>query len=159
MPFVKTVIGKRRILKFVLGFFLFAAVIFPLAGFWVRREVERRMKVEIGGTYVPVPFAPSFYLRDSRFKWDEKVKLISGDLKVDFNPLSIFLGGLLEIQLTSSGPEIELLGEWAELQGVRRLRLDHVKAHLGLAAGGVREIYSLHAASPVFQFHIQKSEG
>ena len=149
---------EKRILNLALFSFLFVTVIFPAAGFWVWQEVQGRMGVKISGRYSPVLFSFSFILHGARFEWDEKVKFISGDLKVDFEPLSLLSGSLLRIRLQSQNSEIELLGEWAELEGVRRVKLDRVEAHLGLAREGLRDIYFLDVRSPSLQFHLQESE-
>lgn len=144
-------------------------VVLPsLIGLGVWRELQHRLKIEMGGKFVPAVLLPSFEIRDAHFEWDDKVKLISGHLKVEYHPMAYLLSrgpwipartpAALRITLSGNQLVAELLGSWAERQGLRSLPIDRFHADLALGPRGLDEIFSLEVDSPVFQFHVQKSE-
>jgi hypothetical protein len=53
---------------------------------------------------------------------------------------------------------VRFLGEWSKMQGHEKVTLNQLKADVALDPKGLAEIYEIHADSPVFQFHINKSE-
>lgn len=127
-------------------------------GWGVWHELEKRLDTKISGSYAPAFFLPSFEIRDVRFEWDEKVKLLSGHLKVGYDPLGFLFGQDLRVRLSGRDLKAELLGEWAESQGLRELPLEEFQAEITVGPKGLKEISSLTVESSVFQFHIQKTE-
>ncbi|MFA6600413.1 MAG: hypothetical protein WC352_00180 [Candidatus Omnitrophota bacterium] len=148
----------KRLIVAVLSAAVIAAALPPAAGYWVFREVERRLDLRMTGDFVPVFFYPGFLVRNARFRWQDRVELLSGTLEVRYAPWSVFAGPLLRICLSSRGASIRLGGEWARMQGVEQAMVDVFEAELGLGPKGIREIYALEVRSPSFQFHVQKSD-
>ncbi len=128
-----------------------------VCGYWVKSRIEHRMKMPVRGTYVPVFLVPSFYLKNAEFEMPGKVKLLSGHLKVDYDPFSVFLGNM-RVKLSSDRIQMRLLGAWAELEGVEDASVDHFEAEVGIGPKGLSEIYAVNAKSQSFQFQIKKSE-
>lgn len=158
--------GETRVFVFLL---VAATLMPPLAGWWVWHELEHRMNVKISGRYSPAFFLPAFTIKDAAFEWDDKVKLVSGNLNVSYEPFSFLFarGGcalgsgdsLLQVKLSGTGLRAELMGEWAMMEGVHgEVPIDHFSAELGFGSDGLREISSLFIHSPAFQFQIKKSE-
>lgn len=150
--------GVKRGLFFIVGGVGVIFFVLSAAGLWVQRELGTRLKIQIQGRFEPVALFPSFYLRDLQFTWKEKVKLTSGDLKVNYR-----LGRLLErnglgVELEGKNLEVEFLDKWAKLQGVEKVTLQSFYADLELGPEGLREVYSLDARAPSFQFRIRRTE-
>ncbi len=154
--------GKIRSILFLL---LFAMFLPPLLGVGVWQTLQHRLGIRVGGVYCPSILVPSFTIRGAHFEWDDKVKLVSGNIKVGYHPVSYLVRNFL---LTRSAPlrtrlsgrnlDIELLGNWSQMQGLHRVKLDLFEADLVFGPSGIQEIYLLRAESPQFQFHIEKSE-
>lgn len=143
----------------LLAIALVIVLVWPLlCGVWVKNRIERRMKMPIKGTYVPVFFAPTFYLRNAEFEMRGKVRLVSGHLKVDYNPLTMILGDVVRVRLTSDKIQVQLLGAWQDLQGVQDALVDHFEAEVGIGPKGLAEIYAVDIKSQSFQFQIKNSE-
>ena len=144
-------------IKGLLAFLLVLSLLPPLASFWVREEMSRRTKIKIQGRFEPLFFLPVFYLKDVHLEWSGKVAAHSGDLRIEFDPF-FFLRPDLRVKLSSQNLSVTFLGDWAKNQGVRSTELKVFEADLALGREGIREIYSLEARSPEFQFHLEKSE-
>ena len=141
----------------------------PLVGWWVWHELEHRMKFQISGSFSPAFFLPAFAIKDATFEWGNKAKLLSGNLNVryDLFPFVLARGGcvrmlgddLLHVRLSGTGLRAELLGEWAQMEGLHgEVPIKRCDAELGFGPNGLREISSLDIDSPAFQFHIKKTE-
>ncbi len=148
-------VGKIRIIVFLI---LIILLLPAASGYWIRLELEKRTEMEIGGTYIPRLIFPSFFLRDAHFAWDDKVKLVSGHLKVDYDLFSLLSGRPLRVTLTSSNLTIKLLGEWADMEGISDVQLDRFYADLAFDGDGLREVFQVHAESPTLQFHFGESK-
>lgn len=127
-------------------------------GLWVYGAIQHRMNLDFKGTFVPTVLQPVFYLRNARFEWQDKVRFVSGTLKVEYDPLSLIRRNPIRLKLQGQNIEIEFLGDWAEIQGVENVTLDEFRVDFGVSPDGIREIYFLDAQSPVFQFHVEKSK-
>jgi hypothetical protein len=138
--------------------FLLAGVLPPLSGYLVYREIQHRMKLKIAGDFSPAFHFPGFYLRNAHFQWEDRVELLSGNMTVQYDPLSLLRGELLRIVISSRGAAIRLTGAWEKMQGVNNAVIDVFDCDLGLGRKGIREIYGLELRSPAFQFHVKKSD-
>lgn len=87
-----------------------------------------------------------------------KVRLISGNLRVDYNPLTMIFTDVVRVRLSSDKIQAKLLGVWAELQGVEDALIDHFVAEVGIGPKGLTEIYGVDIKSQSFQFQIKNSE-
>jgi len=145
-------------IAFVLVMIATLCVTSSLLGVWARHKIEKRLKIETAGKFIPTFMATSFYLKDAHFDWDDKVQFLSGDLKVDFDLLSIFKEKM-RVRFSANNIAVKLIGDWAKTQGVGDIFLDHFDADMELGPKGkLSEIYSVNADSRKFQFHIKKSE-
>ncbi len=138
---------------------LAGAVVLPAAGdLKVRRELEKRLQIKLEGKIMPGFFTPSFHVRDARFEWEDKVKLLSGDLIFDYDPAFLLGKESLRIRCRARNCQARLLGSWADMQGVGDLAITRLDADLTLDRSGLREVNAILVDSPAFQFHMEKTE-
>ena len=137
---------------------LFLATLPLIASWSVCQRLENRLNIQIEGRFVPVLFAPVFYLKDTQFEWNRKVRFEKGDLKVAYEPLSLLSREGLRVRLSGKDLKIRLLGDWARMQGVENADLEKFRADFSLGRKGLNEIYCVEAESKAFQFHLEKSE-
>lgn len=147
---------RKKAPVFLLVLILFVALP-PAANWAVFKRLEKRLDLRIEGRFAPVPFAPVFYLKNTRFEWKGKVFFENGDLKVDYRPLSFFSSEGMRTRLSGKNLDVRLLGDWAMMQGVEKAHLEKFDADFSLGRKGLNEIYYLQVESDVFQFHIKKS--
>lgn len=154
--------GAFRGLGAAAGILFLALGIAGSAPWWLgglaRKAVERSLEIRLEGTLEPVFLKPAFHLRGAGFTWNGRVRLISGDLSVSYDPFFLLKRGNLRVKISGEALQIRLEGDWARLQGVTDAKLDRLTADLGLDRSGVREIYEIDAKSSQFQFQILKSE-
>ena len=150
----------RREFFFAAFLFLFVmGLVFPrVVGRWVRHELENRMKTKIEGVFSPAFFVASFRLRDARFVWPGRVKLISGDLKIDYDPFSFLRGESLRIKISSQNLSVKLLGKWAEAEGIEDVKFEHFFADLGMGREGLEEVFGIEAQSPMMELRYQNAK-
>lgn len=150
----KPLFSLKTVIVFVLIWFLFQL----LAGFLVARQIRKRLDLQITGTFWPVPLLPSFFSRDAKLIWKNRITLLSGNVKIDYNILPLFVNNNIRIQIHGKNISAKLSGEWARLQGVQDIVVDDFEADIAVAKKGLGEIYFVSAESPSFQFHIQRTE-
>ena len=83
---------------------------------------------------------------------------MSGDFKVEYDPLSLLPGRNLRLRLSGKNFKVHLMGGWSRMNGVEDAAVDSFFGDIELDSKGISEIHALHAQSPVFQFHIGKNE-
>lgn len=140
--------------------FLFIAGYFILQfsmGLWVAREVPGRLGLQVTGTFWPGVVSPSFHSADARLVWKNKVTLLSGNVKIDYNLLPLLWKHTIRLRISGKNISARLQGDWAKMQGVENIRIDQLDADVEVAAQGLGEIYFVNAESPSFQFRIQKT--
>ncbi len=140
-------------LSFVLGFFILQFA----TGFWVSREVPGRLGLKVTGNFWPGAVSPTFFSSDARLEWKNKVTLLSGNLKIDYNLLPLLWKHTIRLRVSGKNISARLQGDWAKMQGVENIRIDQLDADVEVAAQGLGEIYFVRAESPTFQFRIQKT--
>jgi hypothetical protein len=128
-----------------------------LAGFWVGREIPRRLDLKVTGTFLPLPFWPGFYSPRAGLEWKNKVTLLSGNLKIDYNLFPLLWRRSIRIKISGKNISARLQGEWARMQGVENIAIDRLDADIEVAPKGLGEIYRVIAQSPTFQFRIEKT--
>lgn len=149
---------KRGVWYFA-ALILVSSVVLPFLAAWkVQASLEKRIEIKMSGQILPVFFTTTFFIRDARFEWRNKVKLISGNLKVTYDPVFFLKRDYLRVRLVGHGLSAKLLGDWAKVQGVEELGLDSLDADLVFDRKGLKEINGIEALSPAFQFRIKKSE-
>lgn len=128
-----------------------------LTGWIVLKQLERRLELKVAGTFWPIPLQPSFFSSDARFEWKNKVTLLSGSVKIDYNVFPWIAKNSIRIKIKGNSIRALLGGEWARLQGVEKIRVDEFDADVEVAKDGLGEIYLVRAESPSFHFHIQQN--
>jgi hypothetical protein len=144
-----------RLLAGVLGGFL---LLQALAGFWVAWEIPRRLELRVSGMFLPLVVFPGFYAPNAKLEWKNKVTLLSGNLKIDYNLLPLMNRRSIRIKVSGENISARLQGEWARMQGVEDVKIDRLSADIEVAPEGLGEIYHVKAESPTFQFRIEKTE-
>ncbi len=129
-----------------------------LTGFWVMRQLRKRLDLKISGTFWPIPLLPSFFSTDARFEWKNKVTLLSGNVKIDYNVIPSVTNHSIRVKIHGKDIHAVLGGDWAKMQGVENIKIDTFDADVDVARKGLGEIYSVRAESPSFHFVIQRNE-
>ena len=126
--------------------------------FWVYRELQSRLRIRMGGQYIPSVFIPAFEVRHGTFIWKDRVQLVNGNFKVQFDPLTLVSRQGIRIILTSTASEIKLLGSWAFEEGVEYAKVDSVLADILLGRRGLTGINEVEVRSQSFQFSLKGAD-
>lgn len=148
---------SRSFLKIILTAALLAALLQFLTGLVVMRQIQKRLEIEIGGIFWPVPLAPSFFSSDARFEWKNKVTLLSGNVKIDYNAFPWVTRNTIRIKIKGRNIKARLAGDWSKMQGVEQITVDTFEADVDVARKGLGEIYLVRAESPSFHFEIKRN--
>lgn len=157
--------GKRPSFKKVLRQVLWAvAVILGLIAmslglnFWVYHELQARLKIRMGGKYIPTVFIPSFEVKNGTFVWEDRVQLLDGNFKVTFDPLTLVSQRGIRIILTSKSSKIKFLGSWALQEGIEDATVDSLLADIVLGRRGLAGINEVEVRSQSFQFSLKNAD-
>ncbi len=132
----------------------------PLAlGLWVRQEIERRLAIKVEGILWPGFFQPSFELKTAHFTWTDRLKLISGDLKVDYDLISLLNQRRIRVKISGRDLQTSLLGEWAENQGLSDLKFNDFFADFEVGKQGLEEVNVLKAHSRLLNLDFTPRQG
>jgi hypothetical protein len=126
--------------------------------FWVYQELQSRLKIRIDGKYVPSVFIPSFEVRNGSFTWEDRVRLVDGNFKVTFDPLTLVSQRGIRIILKGRSSKIRLLGSWAEQEGIADATVDSMLADLVLGRHGLTGINEVDVRSQSFQFSLKNAD-
>src|SRR3989338_755439 len=135
---------KRRLVA-ATGLFMIAVVggmPFVVANF-VKAYVERSLELELQGSLVPSFLQPSFTLKDTRFQWEDKVKLESGDLWVQYRFFPVLLGKPLRLHIRGNDLKVILLSDWASMFQATAIPIKEFDLDLSLDQEGIHEIHDL----------------
>lgn len=149
--------GQRSILKPLIWAVVFAASVQLFTGFLVIHQIQRRLEIKITGTFWPVPLLPSFFSSNARFEWKNKVTLLSGNVKIDYNVLPWVTKNSIRVKIKGRNIKARLAGDWSKMQGVEEIEVDTFEADVDVARKGLGEIYTVRADSPSFHFGIQRN--
>lgn len=125
---------------------------------WVYHELQSRLKIRMGGDYVPAIFVPSFEVKRGTFVWEDRVQLVNGDFKVTFDPLTLMSRHGIRIILTSQASEIKFLGSWAQQKGIENATIDSMIADIILGRKGLAGINEIEVHSQSFQFSLKNAD-
>ena len=151
----------RKVLRriaFVLAFFLGLSALSLGLNFWVYHEIQSRLKIRMGGTYIPAIFIPSFEVKRGTFVWEDRVQLVDGNFKVTFDPLTLVSGRGIRIILTSKASKIKFLGSWALQEGIENATVDSMIADIVLGRRGLAGINEVEVKSQSFQFSLKNAD-
>lgn len=149
-PFPALRRGRRIALLFVFGWVAFVA-----AQYWVFDQIQKRIEIQISGIWVPSVWKPAFKVRQAAFQWKERIRLLSGDVEVEYDPLDLWVRRNFRIRLSSTNARIQFLGDWSKLQGGGEMAVEKLFADIALDTKGLKEIYAVEVKSPSYQFQIQ----
>lgn len=153
----------------LISVFVLAAGLVLLQSFVLPRLVLRRMeqalKIKIAGRIEPEFFQTSFHLTGVQTAWDQKIRIFSGRLDVDYDAAAL-VTGKLALRLQGKKVASELLGDWALMAGQpaspsgdgQKVVFDDVFADFIMDAHGVREIKALRVESPSVHFRFGPSD-
>ncbi|MDD5226096.1 MAG: hypothetical protein PHV97_02795 [Candidatus Omnitrophica bacterium] len=145
-------------ISLVLVVFLGLSVLSLGLNFWVYHELQSRLKIRMGGKYVPAIFIPSFEVRQGTFTWEDRVQLLDGDFKVTFDPLTLVSQRGIRIILTSKTSKIKFLGSWALQEGIENATIDFMIADIILGRRGLAGINEVEVRSQSFQFSLENAD-
>ena len=145
-------------MAFVLAFFLGLAALSLGLNFWVYHELQSRLKIRMGGKYIPAVFIPSFEVKRGTFTWEDKVQLVDGNFKVTFDPLTLVSQRGIRIILTGKSSKIKFLGSWALQEGVEDATVDSMIADIILGRRGLAGINEVDVRSQSFQFSLKNAD-
>ncbi|HOW88040.1 MAG TPA: hypothetical protein P5561_02015 [Candidatus Omnitrophota bacterium] len=151
----------KKVLKhvaLVLAVFLCLSAVSLGLNFWVYHELQARLKIRMEGKYVPYIFIPSFKVKQGSFTWEDRVRLVEGNFKVTFDPLTLISRRGIRIILKSKGSKIQFIGSWAEQQGIERVTVDYLIADIILGRRGLAGINEVEVRSPSFQFSLKNAD-
>ena len=126
--------------------------------FWVYHELQSRLKIRMGGTYIPAIFVPSFEVRRGTFIWEDRVQLVNGNFKVTFDPLTLISQRGIRVILTSKASKIKFLGSWALQEGIEDATVDYLIADIILGRRGLAGINEVEVRSQSFQFSLKNAD-
>ena len=141
-----------------LAVFLVLSVLSLGLNFWVYHELQSRLKIHMGGKYIPAIFIPSFEVRKGTFTWEDRVQLVDGNFKVTFDPLTLVSQRGIRIILTSKASKIKFLGSWALQEGIESATVDFLIADLILGRRGLAGINEVEVKSQSFQFSLKNAD-
>jgi hypothetical protein len=142
----------------VIAVFLVLSALSLGLNFWVYHEFQARLKIRMSGKYIPSIFLPSFEVRQGSFSWEDKVRLMEGNFKVTFDPLTLVSQRGIRIILTSRASRIKFLGSWALQQGVENATVDFLVADIILGRRGLAGINEVEARSQSFKFSLKNAD-
>jgi len=126
--------------------------------FWVFKEIQHRLKIQLTGQYVPTVYEPSFRIEKGSFNWEDKVRLVEGSVKVRFDLTTLLSQRGIRIVIQSTGAKIKFLGNWAMQEGIEDATVDTLYADVILGRRGIAGINVIEAKSPSFQFSLKNVE-
>lgn len=127
------------------------------ASIWIQQEIQKRLEIRLTGNFWPLPLLPSVVGDPAGLEWKNRVTILSGKLKIDYNVFPLLFQNSIRIQITGKNLQARLFGDWAKLQGVENIQIDHLDADLEIVKKGLGEVYEVHAESPSFHFVIEKN--
>ncbi len=123
----------------------------------VLRGVEKALRIKISGQIQPEFLKTSFHVSGVQTAWNQKIRILSGRVDVDYDPI-LMAAGRLALRIQGTKVAAELLGDWAQLAGGQKIIFDDVFVNFVLVANGIQEIKSLRAESPSVHFSFGSSK-
>lgn len=122
-------------------------------GFWALKRLERKAGTPIRGTFLPHLFQPAFTLKDPDLAWQKRFQVLSGSIRIHYNPLSLLPGRKFRIQIGGQNLTLRLGDEWARSQGLSEVKIERFQADFAFSDKEDPEIFLLDVQSPQLQFH------
>lgn len=123
-------------------------------GWWALKKLERKTGTPIEGTFLPHLFRPAFTLKNSRLAWQDRFQVLSGDVNVSYDPLSLLGRRKFRVQIRGSNLKVRLFADLLESGGLSEASVDEVYADIAFSKQGPPEIYSFQIQSPELRFNL-----
>lgn len=123
-------------------------------GLWALKRLEKKAGTHIEASFLPHLFRPAFSLRNCRFGWQNRFRVLSGNIEVRYDPLSLLPGRKLRVHILGTDLKLQLFGDLLESQGLSEAQLDKVDLDFAFSGHGEPEIYQFHVESPELRFNL-----
>ncbi len=77
------------------------------------------------------------------------MQIVSGDLKIEYDPFLLLLGKSFRIRISSENLTVQVLEEWLHFQDELPVEFTHLYADFKLGSDGLEEIVALEADSMI----------
>ena len=128
-------------------------------GYWALKRLERKAGAPIRGTFLPHLFQPVFDLKNARVSWQDRFEVLSGTVRVRYNPLSVLVRRRFRIQVDGSDLEVRVLKALSFSGGRSQMKIDSLAADFAISSGKTPEIFRLEIHSPEMKFHFAEKDG
>lgn len=145
---------KKKFFLSLLAAIGISLCVFPVMSFFARKDFENKVDVHLQGQ-MNLHFGPVFELRNVRLNWQDKVRILSGDLTVRYDPFTFWHSKGVHIVISSHNLRFQLEGDWAAQVGQNMpVKLDELLVDIRFNQQGISEILSVNIQSPELRFVI-----
>ncbi len=128
-------------------------------GLWALKRLEKKAGTPIAGSFRPHFFKPAFTLKDAKLSWQDRFEVLSGTVKVQYDPLSVVAGRRFRIQVEGSNMKVHFLkGPAFAMAHPTDVKIDYVAADFALTDKKNPEIFALNINSPEIEFHFSEKD-
>lgn len=145
----------RWIMALAVGLLL-SALLNAGLGFVALKKLEKKAGAPIRGIFLPHFLQPAFTVKDPKLDWQGRFQVLSGSLRVRYDPLFLVPGWKFRVQVEGRELAVSLGGELAESQGLKDVKVDRFEADFALPGEGDPEIFLFNIESPQIHFRLAK---
>ena len=127
-------------------------------GFWTLKRLEKKAGAPIHGTFLPHLFQPVFNLKNARLSWQNRFEILSGSVRVQYDPVSVLVSRRFRIQVAGSDLEVRFLKELALSGGRPQVKIDTLTADFAVSNKKAPEIFRLEIHSPEMEFRFAEKD-
>lgn len=128
-------------------------------GFWALKRLEKKAGAPIRGTFLPHLFQPVFTLKNARLSWQNRFEILSGSVRVQYDPVSVLVSRKFRIQVAGSDLEVRFLKELVFSGGRSQVKIDMLAADFAISDRKTPEVFRLEIHSPEMEFHFAEKDG
>jgi len=146
---------KKKLILFSWVLLMIPVLFLPQWTAWrVFQELKSRADFRIEGDFSPRWPAPAFDLRRVRLDWDRKIRVLEGDLRIEFDPFLFWRKRWIRVRLSGEKIPATVLEKGWVPQDLEKVTFDRIYAELLFDLDGLRDILALKVESPrvAFQF-------
>ncbi len=123
-------------------------------GLWALKRLERKAGTPIQGAFLPHLLQPAFTLKGLNVAWQKRFQVLSGSLRVHYDPLSLLPGRKFRVQIGGRDLTVRLGDEGAASEGLSEVKIERVDGDFAFSDKDDPEIFLLDVQSPELQFHL-----
>ncbi len=128
-------------------------------GLWALKRLEKKAGTPIEGSFIPHLFKPAFTLTNAKLSWQDRFEVLSGTVKVRYDPLSVVVARRFRIQVEGRDLKVHFLkGMSFAFEHPGDVKIDYVAADFALADKKSPEIFALNIHSPEIEFHFAEKD-